>query len=156
MAAGPPPTPAPPRSLPAAAREEEARRRDYRVLEPEQCLWSLEEDVDAAGERCKLLVLTLARPEPTEEEVTWKKGGGGWWGLGRGGQQQHGSGGAWEPARPTGRRSCPALAAPAGKRQDNRVVPRPGSLHQKGWRFFADDEDLHGLEDILQVGGNCP
>ena len=58
----------------AAGREEEARRQDYCPVDPPQCLWSLEEDVDGQGERCKLLVLTLARPDPTEEEVTWKKG----------------------------------------------------------------------------------
>lgn len=28
----------------------------------------------AEGERCKLLMLTLARPEPTQEEVSYKKG----------------------------------------------------------------------------------
>lgn len=52
------------------------------------------------------------------------------------------------PARP------PASCPPAGKRQDNRAAPRPGSLHQKGWRFFADDEDEFGLEEVLQV--RCP
>jgi hypothetical protein len=51
------------------------------VLDLPQCLWSLEEDVNGEGERCKLLMLTLARPEATEEEVTWKKGG--WVALGR-------------------------------------------------------------------------
>ena len=29
----------------------------------------------AEGERCKLLMITLARPDPTEEEMTFKKGG---------------------------------------------------------------------------------
>ena len=63
-----------------ACREEEGRRSDYQVLDLPQCLWSLEEDVDGEGGRCKLLMLTLARPEATEEEVTWKKGrwAGGW------------------------------------------------------------------------------
>lgn len=28
---------------------------------------------------------------------------------------------------------------------------RPGHPQQKGMRFFADDEDLFGLEDLLQV-----
>ncbi|PSC71468.1 heat shock [Micractinium conductrix] len=90
---------------------EEARSRDYTVIDQAQCVWSLEEDCDASGERCKLLVLTLARPPPTEEEVTWKK----------------------------------------GKRQDNRVAQRPESMHRKGFRFFADDEDTYSLEDILQA-----
>lgn len=66
-------------SLPRPARcsQEEARRRDYTVIVPEQCVWSLEEDTGADGERCKLLVATMARPAPTEEEVTYKKGGRG-------------------------------------------------------------------------------
>lgn len=24
-------------------------------------------------------------------------------------------------------------------------------MHDKGWRFFADDEDLYGLEELLQA-----
>jgi hypothetical protein len=24
-------------------------------------------------------------------------------------------------------------------------------MHQKGWRFFSDDEDEFGLEDLLQA-----
>jgi hypothetical protein len=38
-----------------------------------------------------------------------------------------------------------------GKRQDNRNKDRKGSRTLKGYRFFADDEDEFGLEDILQV-----
>ncbi|KAI7845861.1 hypothetical protein COHA_000595 [Chlorella ohadii] len=92
--------------------EEESRRKaEYQVLLLEECVWSLEEDINAEGERCKLLMLTLARPEPTQEEVSYKK----------------------------------------GKRQDNRAASRPGSMHKKGFRFFADDEDMYGLEDILQA-----
>lgn len=34
---------------------------------------------------------------------------------------------------------------------DNRAQERPGSLHQKGVRFFVEDEDEFGLEDTLQV-----
>ncbi|KAI3436650.1 hypothetical protein D9Q98_006066 [Chlorella vulgaris] len=55
-------------------RSDEERRRDYTVVQVPECLWSLEEDTNAAGERCKLLMMTLARPDPTEEEVQWKKG----------------------------------------------------------------------------------
>lgn len=92
--------------------EEEARRRDYRVVEVEECCWSLEEDTDVNGEKCKLLVLTLVRPPPTEEEVQFKK----------------------------------------GRRQDNRAASRYGSLvADQGYRFFADDEDEFGLEDVLQA-----
>lgn len=91
--------------------EEETKREDYRVIAAEECSWSLEEDTDGAGERCKLLTVTLVRPPPTEEEVTWKK----------------------------------------GRRQDNREAMRPGSMTERGFRFFADDEDEHGLEEILQA-----
>jgi hypothetical protein len=92
-------------------REEEAKRREYRVIDQEECCWSLEEDTDANGERCKVLTATLARPEPTEEEIQWKK----------------------------------------GVRQDNRAAQRPGSMHDRGFRFFADDEDDFNLEEVLQA-----
>lgn len=50
----------------------------------------------------------------------------------------------------------PHLRVPhSGKRQDNRAASRPGSMHQKGYRFFADDEDVYGLEDMLQARGAC-
>jgi len=92
--------------------EEEAKRKqDYRVIDVEECSWALEDDVGAGGERCRLLTVTLARPPPTDEEVTWKK----------------------------------------GKRQDNRVALRPGSMRDRGFRFFADDEDSFGLEEVLQA-----
>lgn len=93
--------------------EEEARRRDYAVLDPGECMWSLDEDWDAAGQRCKVLMVSLVRPPLTEEEVVWRK----------------------------------------GRRQDNRAKERPGALHLQGYRFFADDEDMFELEDILQVRG---
>jgi hypothetical protein len=39
-----------------------------------------------------------------------------------------------------------------GRRQDNRAAPRGGGLGNKeGFRFFADDEDEFGLEDLLQA-----
>jgi hypothetical protein len=45
-----------------------------------------------------------------------------------------------------------------GARGDNRAAERgqgvPGA-GRKGWRFFADDEDLFGLEAVLQVGCVC-
>ena len=40
-------------------------------------------------------------------------------------------------------------AAPAGQRQDNRVRERAGEPGRRGYRFFADDEDSFGLEDLL-------
>ena len=91
--------------------EEEARQRDYRVVDVDQCCWSLEEDTDVGGERCKVLTVTLARPEPTQEEIQWKK----------------------------------------GRRQDNTAAKRPGSMTDTGFRFFADDEDMFDVEDVLQA-----
>lgn len=38
-----------------------------------------------------------------------------------------------------------------GRRMDNRAQERPGGLHQKGVRFFVEDEDEFGLEDTLQA-----
>lgn len=43
----------------------------------------------------------------------------------------------------------------AGRRQDNRAAERPGSGMRAGARFFADDEDEFGLEDLLQVRPLC-
>ena len=38
-----------------------------------------------------------------------------------------------------------------GKRQNNTNQQRSDYNHSKGYRFFADDEDQFGLEDILQA-----
>jgi hypothetical protein len=78
---------------------------------PGESTWTLDDDVDAAGGRCRVLTVRLARPEPTDEEVAYKR----------------------------------------GRRQDNTQAARPGSLTLKGFRFFADDEDAHGLEAVLQA-----
>lgn len=42
-------------------------------------------------------------------------------------------------------------ACATGQRQDNLNAKWPGSLSTKGFRFFQDDEDEFGLEDILQA-----
>lgn len=39
----------------------------------------------------------------------------------------------------------------SGKRQNNTNQQRADSYQLKGYRFFADDEDQFGLEDILQA-----
>lgn len=39
-----------------------------------ECMWTLDEDVRADGSPCKVLMLLLAKPAATEEEMTWKKG----------------------------------------------------------------------------------
>ena len=46
---------------------------------------------------------------------------------------------------------CLLHACLAGQRQDHRSQPRPESMQRKGYRFFTDDEDSFGLEDMLQA-----
>lgn len=53
--------------------EEEGKRDDYRVVNVEDCSWHLEDDIDASGGKCKILCITLIRPELTEDEIKWKK-----------------------------------------------------------------------------------
>ena len=38
-----------------------------------------------------------------------------------------------------------------GERQDNLNAKRPDSLSRAGYRYFVDDEDEFGLEDVLQA-----
>ena len=35
--------------------EEASKNKDYRVVQVEECSWHLEDDIDARGEKCKLL-----------------------------------------------------------------------------------------------------
>ncbi|KAL6778128.1 hypothetical protein ACKKBG_A17025 [Auxenochlorella protothecoides x Auxenochlorella symbiontica] len=53
--------------------EEAGRRRAYAAVDVDECLWSLDEE-ELGGEAVRILMVTLARPELTEEEITWKKG----------------------------------------------------------------------------------
>ena len=46
---------------------------------------------------------------------------------------------------------CLTLNAFPGQRQNNTTQQRADSNRLKGYRFFADDEDHFGLEDILQA-----
>lgn len=44
----------------------------------DECVWGLDEEETGGAdgsEPCKVLMITLAKPPPTEEEVMWKKGG---------------------------------------------------------------------------------
>ena len=91
--------------------EEEEKAKEYHVVLVEDCHWTLEDDVGSDGGKCKMLSIFLARPNPTEDEVKWKK----------------------------------------GVRQDNRQAKRFGSMKEKGFRFFTDDEDIYDLEDLLQA-----
>ena len=43
------------------------------VITPEQCLWSLDDEVDDDGEDIKLLMITLVKRPVTDEEREWKK-----------------------------------------------------------------------------------
>lgn len=53
--------------------EEAARRPDYQVIDTAESLWSLD-DEELNGEDVRILMITLARPELTQDEITWKKG----------------------------------------------------------------------------------
>eukprot|EP00889_Picochlorum_renovo_P000169 jgi/Picre1/27199/NNA_000168.t1 len=53
--------------------EEESKRDDYRVVNVEECSWHLEDDIDASGGKCKILCITLIRPELTDDEIKWKE-----------------------------------------------------------------------------------
>jgi hypothetical protein len=44
------------------------------VITPEQCVWSLDDEVDDDGEDIKLLMITLVKRPVTDEEREWKKG----------------------------------------------------------------------------------
>jgi len=54
--------------------EEESRNDDYRVVNTEESSWYLEDDIGSDGKKCKILCVTLVRPELTEDEIQWKKG----------------------------------------------------------------------------------
>ncbi|KAL3154051.1 hypothetical protein ABBQ32_013597 [Trebouxia sp. C0010 RCD-2024] len=81
------------------------------VVDVEESMWALDEDWDGSTDATRSLMISLARPAPTPEEITWKK----------------------------------------GQRQNNTTQQRADSNRLKGYRFFADDEDQFGLENILQA-----
>ncbi|KAL3140047.1 hypothetical protein ABBQ38_004327 [Trebouxia sp. C0009 RCD-2024] len=81
------------------------------VVDVEESMWALDEDWDGSTDATRSLMISLARPAPTLEEITWKQ----------------------------------------GQRQNNTTQQRADSNRLKGYRFFADDEDQFGLENILQA-----
>mmetsp|Transcript_9128 Transcript_9128/g.15666 ORF Transcript_9128/g.15666 Transcript_9128/m.15666 type:complete len:532 (+) Transcript_9128:380-1975(+) len=44
------------------------------VVVPDECIWSLDEDTDDNGDDIKVLMITLVKPDLTDDEVMWKKG----------------------------------------------------------------------------------
>jgi len=58
--------------LPGSA--EEKRQTGYEVVDVPACDWYLEDDTNAAGERCKMLNLSLVKPPISETDVLYKKG----------------------------------------------------------------------------------
>lgn len=55
---------------------EDRARAQFEAIDIPECLWSLEEGSGAGGEPFKMLLINLVKPEPNEEEVTWKRGEG--------------------------------------------------------------------------------
>eukprot|EP00873_Tetraselmis_striata_P023008 jgi/Tetstr1/443272/TSEL_031306.t1 len=53
---------------------EEKRQTGYEVVDVPACDWYLEDDTNAAGERCKMLNLSLVKPPISETDVLYKKG----------------------------------------------------------------------------------
>ena len=49
-------------------------RAKNQVVDVEESMWALDEDWDGSTDATRSLMLSLARPAPTAEEVTWKKG----------------------------------------------------------------------------------
>ena len=110
------------------------------MVDVAESLWSLDESEDEAGKETRTLLINLVKPPLTDDEVTWKKGEI-----------------AWELIRLHLHVYAALLFFSltraehlTGKRQDNRNATRSGSM-MKGFRFFEDDEDEYGLEDILQA-----
>lgn len=44
------------------------------VVDVEESMWALDEDWDGSTDATRSLMISLARPAPTPEEITWKKG----------------------------------------------------------------------------------
>ena len=56
-------------------RLDEDKSADWQAIDPAESMWCLDDAAeDEEGEPAKSLMITLARPAPTESEVTWKKG----------------------------------------------------------------------------------
>lgn len=52
----------------------ESDKASYRgVVDPPECMWSLDDETDDNGEKIKLLMITLVKPPLTEDEMQWKK-----------------------------------------------------------------------------------
>ena len=89
-------------------------------------------------------MLVLVRPPPTHEEVTWKKGV----------RQNNRVAERTDSEKARARRRMRGGGARSAARTKRRTADanRPAPLGAcQGWRFFADDEDEFGLEDVLQA-----
>lgn len=59
----------------AFGRSDKERLGEWQAIDPTESAWCLHDgDADEGGEPVKSLVITLARPPPTESEVMWKRG----------------------------------------------------------------------------------
>jgi hypothetical protein len=52
----------------------EELRKNWEAIVPEECAWSLDdESINSKGEKCRLLMICLAKPLPDQEEKEYKK-----------------------------------------------------------------------------------
>ena len=45
-----------------------------KAVNPSKCSWVLEDDVDAQGQRCKVLSVSMVKPPVPQDDVLYKKG----------------------------------------------------------------------------------
>lgn len=50
------------------------QQANNQVVDVEESMWALDEDWDGSTDATRSLMVSLARPTLTAEEVTWKKG----------------------------------------------------------------------------------
>ena len=50
------------------------QQANNQVVDVEESMWALDEDWDGSTDATRSLMVSLARPALTAEEVTWKKG----------------------------------------------------------------------------------
>ena len=46
----------------------------FEAVDTVESMWSLEDTKDRTGRKYKTLFINLVKPEPSDDEVTWKKG----------------------------------------------------------------------------------
>jgi hypothetical protein len=55
-------------------REKDPKRSQHPVVDREESTWLLDDDSPGGGTDIKTLMITLAKPPLTQDEITWKRG----------------------------------------------------------------------------------